>query len=67
MNEPSNFVAGSKTGCPQSSLENPPYTPSVAGGMLRSKTLCMTAKHYTGNHYDLHSLYGYSEGVATMK
>lgn len=27
MNEPSNFVQGSMEGCPDSDLENPPYTP----------------------------------------
>eukprot|EP00794_Sanderia_malayensis_P012061 gene12061-13304_t len=66
MNEPSNFVVGSLSGCPKSSLETPPYVPSVAGGSLSVQTLCMTAKHYTGRHYDLHSLYGYSEGIVTM-
>jgi len=66
MNEPSNFVVGSLTGCPESSLETPPYVPSIAGGRLSVQTLCMTAKHYNGLHYDLHSLYGYSEGIVTM-
>lgn len=28
MNEPSSFVQGSEEGCPDSELENPPYTPS---------------------------------------
>lgn len=28
MNEPASFVQGSVEGCPDSELENPPYTPS---------------------------------------
>lgn len=67
MNEPSNFVAGSKSGCPDNNIENPPYLPHVIGGALRSQTLCMTAKHHGYIHYDVHSLYGYSEHVATTK
>ena len=27
MNEPSNFLEGSKTGCPDNNWENPPYIP----------------------------------------
>ena len=67
MNEPSNFVEGSKSGCPTNNIENPPYVPHVSGGVLRAKTLCMTAKHHGYLHYDVHSLYGYSEAVATNK
>ncbi|XP_065063012.1 lysosomal alpha-glucosidase-like [Rhopilema esculentum] len=66
MNEPSNFVYGSTQGCPDSSYNTPPYMPSVASGQLPAQTICMTAKQYNGIHYDLHSLYGYSEGVATQ-
>lgn len=65
MNEPSNLVDGSLTGCPSSSLEEPPYIPAVVGGKLYSKTLCMSAKHYKGLHYDVHNLYGMSEAVVT--
>ena len=28
MNEPSNFVDGSLSGCTKSTFDNPPYTPS---------------------------------------
>eukprot|EP00112_Aurelia_sp_Birch-Aquarium-sp1_P012332 Seg2594.1 transcript_id=Seg2594.1/GoldUCD/mRNA.D3Y31 product="Lysosomal alpha-glucosidase" protein_id=Seg2594.1/GoldUCD/D3Y31 len=65
MNEPSNFVYGSTNGCPKSSYNSPPYVPSVAGGNLIAQTICMTAKQYHGIHYDLHNLYGYSEGIVT--
>lgn len=65
MNEISNFYNGQINGCPEnSSLENPPYIP---GGLepLRTKTLCMTAKHYTGSHYDEHNLHSFREAAAT--
>ena len=67
MNEPSNFVYGSMNGCPKSSYNSPPYVPSVAGGNLIAQTICMTAKQYHGIHYDMHNLYGYSEGIVTNK
>ncbi|XP_066934983.1 lysosomal alpha-glucosidase-like [Clytia hemisphaerica] len=67
MNEPSNFVRGSLDGCPMDNkLETPPFVPGIIGGVLSDKTICMTAKQYTGNHYDVHSLYGHSESIATM-
>lgn len=65
MNEPSNFLSGSFTGCPNVSLENPPYLPDVDGGQLRYKTLCMTAQHYAGLHYNVHNLYGFVEAIVT--
>lgn len=65
MNDPSNFLSGSFSGCPDSSLENPPYTPAIDGGRLNYKTLCMTAKHYAGLHYDVHNLYGIAEAIVT--
>lgn len=67
MNEPSNFVQGSIDGCPSNTMEHPPYVPHIYGGLLSDKTICMSAKQYNGVHYDLHSLYGYSESVQTMK
>jgi len=66
MNEPSNFVYGSTKGCPKSKWNNPPYVPSIADGSLPSKTICMDAKQSIGLHYNLHNLYGYSEGVVTQ-
>lgn len=67
MNEPSNFVQGSLNGCPSNNIEKPPFVPGIYGGLLADKTVCMTGKHYNGIHYNLHSLYGHSEAVVTMK
>jgi len=66
MNEPSNFVQGSTKGCSSNRYDHPPYLPGIIGGYLADKTVCMSAKHAIGIHYDLHSLYGHSEAVATM-
>lgn len=67
MNEPSNFIDGSIKGCPDSSLENPPYLPGVDGNKLYYKTICMSALHYAGTHYNVHNLYGISEAIATNR
>ena len=65
MNEPSNFYDGRPEGCPASSFENPQYLPG--GNALRTKTLCMTAKHYSSMHYNEHNLYGFQEAIATYE
>ncbi|KAK4877010.1 hypothetical protein RN001_009516 [Aquatica leii] len=65
MNEPSNFLSGSFNGCPKSSLEDPPYLPAVDGSHLNYKTMCMTAKHFAGLHYNVHNLYGFTEAIVT--
>lgn len=65
MNEPSNFLSGSFNGCPKSDLESPPYLPAVDGGVLNYKTVCMTAKHYAGLHYNVHNLFGITEAIIT--
>ncbi|XP_052262842.1 lysosomal alpha-glucosidase-like isoform X2 [Dreissena polymorpha] len=66
MNEPSNFVQGSTSGCPKNDLENPPFVPPVIlGQSLSDKTLCASAKQAISTHYNLHSLYGHSEAIAT--
>ncbi|KAJ8284121.1 hypothetical protein COCON_G00029710 [Conger conger] len=65
MNEPSNFVDGSLKGCPSNELENPPYTPGILGGTLRSKTLCASALHKSSVHYNLHNMYGLMEAKAS--
>ncbi|XP_033207574.1 lysosomal alpha-glucosidase-like isoform X2 [Belonocnema kinseyi] len=65
MNEPSNFYNGLSNGCPVNDLDNPEYVPKVNGAFLAKKTLCMSAQHYKGAHYDLHNTYGMSQAVTT--
>ncbi|XP_078273960.1 lysosomal alpha-glucosidase isoform X2 [Rhinoraja longicauda] len=65
MNEPSNFVEGSESGCPSNELENPPFVPGVLGGRLRSQTICASAKQKVSTHYNVHSLYGLMEAKAS--
>ncbi|XP_036804631.1 lysosomal alpha-glucosidase [Oncorhynchus mykiss] len=67
MNEPSSFVDGSTVGCPDTELENPPYTPGILGGLLRAKTLCASAVQKTSSHYNMHSLYGLLEAKASAR
>lgn len=67
MNEPSNFLDGTKNGCPKNKWEYPPFVPNVLGGKLFDKTICMSAKHYLGSHYDLHNIYGLTEAVLTNR
>ncbi|XP_034449680.1 lysosomal alpha-glucosidase isoform X3 [Hippoglossus hippoglossus] len=67
MNEPASFVQGSVEGCPDSDLENPPYTPRVVGGRLNSGTLCMSAQQRLSTHYNLHNMYGLTEAYATNR
>ncbi|XP_074967754.1 lysosomal alpha-glucosidase isoform X1 [Phalacrocorax aristotelis] len=65
MNEPSNFVEGSQDGCPKNSLEQPPYVPGVFGGRLQAGTICASSQQYLSSHYNLHSLYGLTEAIAS--
>ncbi|NWX15492.1 LYAG glucosidase, partial [Aegotheles bennettii] len=65
MNEPANFVEGSQDGCPTNSLEQPPYVPGVFGGRLRAGTICASSQQYLSSHYNLHSLYGLTEAIAS--
>lgn len=67
MNEISNFIKGSNKGCADNKLNYPPFTPRILDDLMYSKTLCMDAKQKWGNHYDVHSLYGYSMVLATEK
>jgi lysosomal alpha-glucosidase len=73
MNEPSNFVPGSLDGCPNTSINNPPFLPGVYHeglidifGIIK-KTLCMSANQSASLHYNVHSLYGFSEANKTMR
>ncbi|XP_071442397.1 lysosomal alpha-glucosidase-like isoform X2 [Hetaerina americana] len=77
MNEPSNFYSGTEKGCPtsgtepgpygrkESSLEHPPYLPPVEGSLLAYKTICMSARHFAGSHYDVHNLHGFTHAIVT--
>lgn len=67
MNEVSNFIDGSVSGCSTSDLNYPPFTPRVLDGYLFSKTLCMDAVQYWGKQYDVHNVYGYSMAIATAE
>ncbi|GFT67959.1 maltase-glucoamylase, intestinal [Nephila pilipes] len=71
MNEPSNFVDGSLTGCSKTSLNYPPYGAGALGsnldGKLFEKTVCMDAVHYAGKHYDIHNLYSYYQANVTYR
>ncbi|NXY25031.1 LYAG glucosidase, partial [Atrichornis clamosus] len=67
MNEPSNFVEGSQDGCPNNNLERPPYVPGVFGGRLQARTICASSQQYLSSHYNLHSLYGLTEAIASHR
>ncbi|XP_052063145.1 lysosomal alpha-glucosidase-like [Mytilus californianus] len=64
MNEPSNFVKGSLTGCTTGNIDEPPFVPPITGDMI-DKTLCTSAQQHLSSHYNLHSLYGHFEAKAT--
>lgn len=65
MNEPYTFVTGSdqSPACPDDPLERPSYVPG--GDPLNTHTLCMTAQHYLGAHYNVHSIYAHYEYFVT--
>ncbi|KAI5273968.1 putative Maltase-Glucoamylase 2 [Manis pentadactyla] len=74
MNEPSNFVNGSVRGCSDEILNNPPYMPCLESRDtgLSSKTLCMESQQVLPDgslvrHYDVHSLYGWSQTRPTYE
>ncbi|KAF4521826.1 hypothetical protein B566_EDAN012483 [Ephemera danica] len=63
MNEPANFETnipdpdgGYRLICPTNSLDDPPYTPTQ---------LKLEGDNNIYSHYDVHSLYGYSETIPT--
>ncbi|EHB16913.1 Maltase-glucoamylase, intestinal [Heterocephalus glaber] len=74
MNEPSNFMDGSVEGCHNEVLNNPPFMPYLASRDrgLSSKTLCMESEQILPDgsrvhHYDVHSLYGWSQTRPTYE
>uniref|UniRef100_A0A452ESN0 Maltase-glucoamylase 2 (putative) n=1 Tax=Capra hircus TaxID=9925 RepID=A0A452ESN0_CAPHI len=74
MNEPSNFVNGSVTGCRNEILNNPPYVPYLEARDqgLSSQTLCMESQQVLpdgspARHYDVHSLYGWAQTRPTYE
>ncbi|XP_021568327.1 putative maltase-glucoamylase-like protein FLJ16351 [Carlito syrichta] len=74
MNEPSNFVDGSVKNCNSESLNKPPYMPDLESREkgLSSKTLCMESQQVLPDgsmvwHYNVHSLYGWSQTRPTYE
>ncbi|XP_064456946.1 lysosomal alpha-glucosidase-like [Ornithodoros turicata] len=65
LNEPSSLYSGSEVGCPNSSLENPPYLPGDGQEQLCTKTLCMTSRLHASLHYNVHNLYSYAQTLRT--
>ena len=72
MNEPANFGSGDMIkGCPYNKYNNPPYLPKdLLGGSLIEKTLCADSIQIVNGqeelHYNVHSLYGWSESKSTL-
>ncbi|XP_023345565.1 maltase-glucoamylase, intestinal [Eurytemora carolleeae] len=71
MNEPANFVAGDlNEGCAATATNYPPYLPHVriddAKNGLADKTICGDAVHATGDHYDLHNMFGWFQSKPTL-
>lgn len=46
---------------------NPPYKPDNGGNPLYSHTISLSAMQHMGMQYNVHSLYGHYEGMATRK
>uniref|UniRef100_A0A8B9IF27 alpha-glucosidase n=1 Tax=Anser cygnoides TaxID=8845 RepID=A0A8B9IF27_ANSCY len=73
MNEPATFYNGAIGGCRDDLLNKPPYIPhlgSRADGLI-VKTPCMEGQQYLPDgtpvrHYDVHSLYGWSQTKPTL-
>ncbi|XP_013208690.1 putative maltase-glucoamylase-like protein FLJ16351 [Microtus ochrogaster] len=65
MDELSTLLQGSNVGCDSNDLNSPPFTPSVLDGSLLVGTLCMDTEFYSGLHYDVHSIYGYTMSKVT--
>ncbi|NXI17419.1 MGA protein, partial [Irena cyanogastra] len=74
MNEPAAFMNGAMGGCRNELLNNPPYMPHLgyrSVGLIH-KTPCMEGLHYLpdgtpARHYDVHSLYGWSQARPSLE
>ncbi|XP_052660788.1 sucrase-isomaltase, intestinal [Harpia harpyja] len=73
MNEPAAFLNGAIDGCRNDLLNMPPYIPYLGyrSDGLTVKTLCMEGQQYLPDgtpvrHYDVHSLYGWSQTKPTL-
>ncbi|KAJ8027757.1 Maltase-glucoamylase, intestinal [Holothuria leucospilota] len=68
MNEPANFVHGTLDGCPNNTYNYPPYKPRTLGNVLAEKTTCPDATQDNGKqlHYNVHSLYGWTQARQTV-
>ncbi|XP_065410413.1 sucrase-isomaltase, intestinal-like isoform X1 [Chrysemys picta bellii] len=66
MNEPANFGTGQYPGCALNDLNYPPYVPRITDYSLAQKTLCPDSKTYLGDHYNTHSLFGWSQTPPTF-
>ncbi|XP_077004171.1 maltase-glucoamylase isoform X1 [Tamandua tetradactyla] len=75
MNEPASFVNGAVApGCRDATLNHPPFIPHLESRDrgLSSKTLCMEGQQILPDgspvrHYDVHSLYGWSQTRPTYE
>ncbi|XP_063023459.1 sucrase-isomaltase, intestinal isoform X1 [Melospiza melodia melodia] len=74
MNEPAAFMNGAMGGCRDDLLNYPPYMPHLGYrdvGLIH-KTPCMEGQHYlpdgtAARHYDVHSLYGWSQARPSLE
>uniref|UniRef100_A0A8C3N201 alpha-glucosidase n=1 Tax=Geospiza parvula TaxID=87175 RepID=A0A8C3N201_GEOPR len=74
MNEPAAFMNGAMGGCKNDLLNYPPYMPHLgyrSTGLIH-KTPCMEGLHYLpdgtpARHYDVHSLYGWSQARPSLE
>ncbi|KFO03551.1 Maltase-glucoamylase, intestinal, partial [Balearica regulorum gibbericeps] len=74
MNEPATFLNGAIGGCRNDLLNMPPYIPYLgyrSQGLI-VKTPCMEGQQYLPDgtpvrHYDVHSLYGWSQTKPTLE
>ncbi|NXL92542.1 MGA protein, partial [Alectura lathami] len=74
MNEPATFLNGAIDGCRNDLLNYPPYKPHLGyrSDGLTVKTPCMEGQQYLPDgtpvrHYDVHSLYGWSQTKPTLE